>query len=231
VQSVRLSTAWAPALDPLRARVGVDKLAPMSGQAGSTALLALCMSAPAFGCGDPRDVQLPLPLPGDPMATPTFARATPQAFASIDVQSLDGTDPDACPLNFALVLGSICDRVASEDGTCSSFRGGDGSLAQCLVHPRSDAPGVYDVALHLEHTLLPTLAVTGSMSDAMNTSVTLQVTTSDQVNIGAECGATTSVLRPGVVRFRLAGCTAQVDGRVAAACDIELNAGFENCAR
>jgi hypothetical protein len=165
------------------------------------------------------------------MATPMFARARAQAFANIGVQSLDGAPPDACPLNFALALGSSCDRITSEDGTCNSLRDGESALVQCLVHPRSEGPGVYDVDLHLEHTSLPTLAVAGSMSDAVNTSVTLQMTTSDQVKIEAECGATTVVIRPGVVRFRLSKCSARVDGVMSAACDIELNAGFENCAR
>ena len=134
-------------------------------------------------------------------------------------------------VHFELALGSSCDRVSSAGGTCHALRDGESALVQCLVHSRSEAPGVYDVELRLEHTSLPTLAITGSMSDAMNTSVTLQATATDRVKIEAECVATTTVIQPGVVGFRLAACTASLDGMASPACDIELDAGFENCAR
>jgi hypothetical protein len=203
----------------------------MSEQRSVTALLALLMVSPAPGCGDPRDVQVPLIPERNPTTTPTFARAPAQAFTSIGIQAAGGGDSMACPLDFALALGDSCERDTSGDGACESVRDSRDGLVDCLVRPRTETPDLYDVALLLEHALLPRLSVVGTISEVGITRVTLQVTTSEQVSVTAACIAESIFIQPGAVQLRLRACAAEVDGMAAASCDVTLNAGFENCAR
>ena len=203
----------------------------LAGAACRAALLALGLSGSASHCGDPRDIELPLPSPGDPIVTPTFARAPAQAFTNLGIQSLNRAEVEACPLDFALTLGSSWERIDANDGAGGPVRDGEGALVQCRVRPRFETAAVYDVELMLEHGSLPRLTIAGPMSDVDMTPVTLQVTMPDQVTLAAECLAAAIDIQPGRVSFRLGACAVQIDGVAAAGCDVTLSAGFENCAR
>jgi hypothetical protein len=195
-------------------------------------LLALWLFVPAFGCGDPRDIQVPIIPQEQPTATPTFMRAPARAFASIDVRAADGVDAMACPLDYASALVPSCEQPSSRDGSCgASLRDGDDGLVKCSVIPRPEDPQMYDVDLLLEHRLLPRLAILGAMSDAGMLPVVLQVVTPQQASIAAECIAEAINLRSGAVQLRLRACDAEIDGVATPGCDVDVIAGFENCAR
>jgi hypothetical protein len=165
------------------------------------------------------------------MTAPMFARLRAQAFASVGIQTASTVVTEACPLSFAVALGTSCDRIISGDGTCDSVRDGENALVQCLVRSGVDASNVYDVNLLLEHSSLPRLAIRGALSSTDKLPVRLQVTTPEQGTIDAQCLAEAIVIEPGIVRLRLGTCTGEVNGMEAAGCDVSLSAGFENCAR
>ncbi len=204
----------------------------MSERRSVTALLTLLMASPVSGCGDQREVQVPLIPERNPTTTPpTFAPAPAQAFTSIGIQAAGGGDSMACPLDFALALGDSCERDTSGDGTCGSVRDSRDGLVNCVVRPRTETPDRYDIDLLLEHTLLPRLSIVGTIDEVGITRVTLQIATPEQVSVTAACIAESVFIQPGAVQLRLRACAAKVDGAAAASCDVSLNAGFENCAR
>lgn len=191
--------------------------------------LVLCVLVWTSACGDPRDVEVPLVPDPEPVASPVFTRSPPRAFASIGIQNLADAGTSSCPLGVSLALGSSCERVASGDGTCGSVRNGEAAVVQCSIREPTGSSGVYNVNLVIEHSLLPRLAVTGPMSDALPWPVTLQLITAGGETLDTECLAEAIVIQPNVVRFRLLNCAGDVDGQVASRCEVSLSAGFENC--
>jgi hypothetical protein len=209
-------------------------------------LLGAALCAAVAGCGDIGDAQVPLPVhaprssgrssdeppfdeppfderaPGDDAAD---AAHRPQAVMRLSV----APGAAACPFAFEALLPDASASVTLEDGHGERSVSGDGALIACRVGAQLFSEGVFELDLFVWHEQQPLLRAKGQLGPK-SSSLALDLDVPGRGSLAARCTVQPNQLVVGAVWFQTLGCHAfEQEGADAAACDIELDAIFENC--
>jgi hypothetical protein len=194
------------------------------GRAGCAVLFSVVASA----CGDLGDVQVPLVSQRriEP-ALPRFLEAvTARAALIVDVGS-DGS-AGSCPVEYSSVLPPSIDPEARLDRG-DRLIDGEGTLIDCDVTARAEAPDVFDVDVSVDREELPRFLVIGAMSTTRSSVVSLALETPDGSEVEADCRSEVIAIASGAVWFELSGCAGRSSDAALLDCGIEVTALFENC--
>jgi hypothetical protein len=173
-------------------------------------------------CGDPRDIEVPLPLSGGP------APSAP----STAVVVMQGSGPDEMCDTFQVSLPDIDAARALRIGGGEQLSARDGAQIDCRVQVADQqALDVFDIALRLENEALPYFDLRGRVATGEVAMLTLTTSLTRDGEMQAICSGVPRGIMPGAVWFPLFNCADTRYDETPIDCRIEGGVLFERCDR
>jgi len=192
-----------------------------------TARYLLAVGAAGLGsaCGDPADIQVPLPLAG--------FDAQPAVSPASAVLMLEGSGTYAACDAFRTSLPNPGAQETLLNGAGQRLMSSAGSRVECRVASLSvDAPGVFDVELRVDQEGgLPHFELRGRVSDAGRATLTLSMSLADGDSIQSECSGEVKAVLPGALWVPSFSCEDTRSSDSPVDCRLEGGVIFEKCER
>ena len=176
-----------------------------------------------FACGDPGNIEVPLPL----------GRITPTPVTpSTAVVVAEGTGPEE-RCTFEVLIPDVDARRTLLTAVGERLASTSEAPVNCRVHQGdSDSEDVYDVEVRLSHQALPHFELRGQATAGEATTLALTMTLSDEhAELEAACNSDELEIVGGAVWFPSFTCSNVRYNSNPSDCRLDGGAIFENCDR
>lgn len=209
-----------------------ESCAEASGSVQSRAPAALiwacvvCVAALSFGCGDPRDVSVPLPIQAG-----AGARAEARPARAVVQLELRPRALGASCRGLTVSLPGATAAEALRTGAGERVSDGEDVRLACRVQADAEGSQSFGVEVSLEHRELPRMYFTGEVVESVAVALRLDLALVEGDVWQASCSGVARVIRPGAAWLELGECRDVSRNGRPEACGVRMGVLLEDCAR